>query len=321
MELSDSPILVSIALTTYNGEKYLPVLLDSLLAQTYPHLEIIAVDDRSTDRTFEILQQYSLLHPHIKVYVNESNLGFIKNFEKAISLCNGEYIAMCDQDDYWLPENIERKVEEIGEYPMIYCDSFIANENLEKTGKKISDALVCKTYTNCLNYAVFSNVYGHAWMFRRSLYLSAPIFPLFITHDWWLAYNGILKGGVKFLPEALALYRQHDKNQFGVLGGGGIDKKTKRQKKKNNKKKINKQKVVEDARERLNLFYDICPDDLQKEKKVLYNLKKSYSSFSLSNNFLRMITFFKNYKLLLAVRKRNAFRKYLFCLKMFVKLK
>jgi glycosyltransferase involved in cell wall biosynthesis len=321
MELSDSSLLVSIALATYNGEKYLPVLLDSLLAQTYPHLEIIAVDDRSTDCTVKILRQYSLLHPNMKVFVNESNLGFIKNFEKAISLCSGEYIAMCDQDDYWLPENIERKVEEIGEYPMVYCDSFIANENLEKTGKKISDALVCKTYTNCLNYAVFSNVYGHAWMFRRSLYMSAPIFPLCITHDWWLAYNGILQGGVKFLPEALALYRQHDKNQFGVLGGGGIDKKTKKQKKKNNKKKIDKQKVVEDARERLQLFYDICPDDLQKEKRVLYDLKRSYSSFSLPNNFLRMITFFRNYKLLLAVRKRNTFRKYLFCLKMFVRMK
>jgi len=320
MGLSDSPVLVSIALATYNGGKYLPVLLDSLLAQTYPHLEIIAVDDRSTDNTRAILQQYSSLHPHIKVYVNESNLGFVKNFEKAISLCNGEYIAMCDQDDYWLPQNIQRKVEAIGEYPMVYCDSFIADGNLEKTGKKISDALVCKTFTNCLNYAVFSNVYGHAWMFRRSLYLSAPIFPLCMTHDWWLAYHGILNGGVKYLPEPLALYRQHTENQYGVIGGGGIDKKTKKQRKKN-KKKVNKQKEVEDARKRITLFYDICPNDLQKEKRVLYDLKRSYSSFSLSNNFLRMITFFRNYKLLLAVRKRNTFRKYLFCLKMFVKLK
>ncbi len=318
MALPDSPILVSIALATYNGEKYLKVLLDSLLAQTYPHLEIIAVDDRSIDKTVELLQQYSLLHPHIKVYVNESNLGFIKNFEKAISLCNGEYIAMCDQDDYWLPENITCKVKGIEKYPMVYCDSFIAHENLEKTGKKISDVLICKTYTNCLNYTIFSNIYGHAWMFRRSLYLSAPIFPLCITHDWWLAYNGLLKGGVKFLPEPLAIYRQHDNNQFGILGGiAGKNKKQKARKDKNKQRK----KEVEDARKRLELFYNICPDTLQKEKRVLYDLKKSYSSFSLPNNFLRMITFFRNYKLLLAVRKRNTFRKYLFCLKMFVKLK
>jgi len=319
MPLSDSSVLVSIALPTYNGEKYLQVLLDSLLAQTYSYLEIIAVDDRSTDKTVELLRQYSLLHPHIKVYVNESNLGFIKNFEKAVSLCNGEYIAMCDQDDYWLPENIIRKVEGIEEYPAVYCDSFIVHENLDKTGKKISDVFVCKTYTNCLNYTVFSNVYGHAWMFRRSLYLSAPIFPLYITHDWWLAYNGILKGGVKFLPQPLALYRQHDNNQFGILGG--IAGKTKKQKNRQQDKNKQRKKETEDARKRLELFYDICPSTLQKEKRVLHNLKKSYSSFSVSNNFLRMITFFRNYKSLLAVRKRNTFRKYLFCLKMFVKLK
>jgi len=319
MALPDLPKLVSIALTTYNGEKYLQVLLDSLLAQTYPHLEIIAVDDRSTDKTVDILQQYSFLHPHIKVHVNESNLGFIKNFEKAISLCSGEYIAMCDQDDYWLPENITRKVEGIGKYPMIYCDSFIAHENLQMTGKKISDILVCKTYTNCLNYTVFSNVYGHAWMFRRSLYLSAPIFPLCITHDWWLAYNGILKGGVRFLPEPLAIYRQHDNNQFGILGG--IAGKIKKQKERQQDKDKQRKKEIEDARKRLEHFYNICPNSLETEKKVLYDLKKSYSSFSMSNNFLRMITFLRSYKLLLAVRKRNTFRKYLFCLKMFVKLK
>lgn len=311
-------MLVSVALATYNGEKYLQVLLDSLLAQTYPYLEIIAVDDRSTDNTVELLQQYSLLHPNIKVYINESNLGFIKNFEKAVSLCNGEYIAMCDQDDYWLPENIMRKVEGIGEYPMVYCDSFIVHENLERIGKKVSDVFVCKTYTNCLNYTVFSNVYGHTCMFRRSLYLSAPIFPLYVTHDWWLAYNGILKGGVTFLPEPLVLYRQHNDNHFGVLGG--IAEKTKKQQNSQQDKNQRKKKV-EDARKRLELFYDICPDTLQKEKRVLYNLKKSYSSFSVPNNFLRMITFFRNYKLLLATRKRNTFRKYLFCLKMFIKLK
>jgi hypothetical protein len=147
-------------------------------------------------------------------------------------------------------------------------------------------------------------------MFRRSLYLSAPVFPLCITHDWWLAYNGVISGGAKFLPEALTLYRQHDKNQFGIIG-----RKTKKQNKQKN------EKVVDDARSRIDLFYDLCPSDLQKEKAVLYKLKISYSSFSLYNNFLRMITFFKNYQHLLAVRKRNTFRKYLFCLKMFVKLK
>lgn len=302
--------LVSIALATYNGEKYLPQLLDSLFSQTYPDIEIIAVDDISSDNTAAILQQYAAQHVNMKVYVNEVNLGYVKNFEKVISLCSGDYISPCDQDDCWLPEKVKRKVEEIGDFPMIYCDSLIADENLKPTGRKISDAVACRTYTSCLNYAVVANVYGHASLFKKSVYTSAPNFPLYITHDWWLAFNASLYGGIKFLPEALILYRQHPHNLFGVIGSKG---------KAQNKQKKSKDQA--DQRGRINVFYEICPDALTKEKKVLYKLKKSYESFSLSNNFLRMFTFFSNYKTLLAVKKRNTVRKLLFCFKMFVKLK
>ena len=302
--------LVSIALATYNGEKYLAQLLDSLFAQTYPNIEVIAVDDISEDNTVLVLKQYAQRHSNMKVHVNEANLGYVKNFQKVIGLCSGVYIAPCDQDDYWMPDKIKRKAEEIGDYPMIYCDSLIADENLQPTGKKISDAVVCRTYINCLNYAVVANVYGHASMFKRCVYESASDFPIYITHDWWLAFNSTLQGGIKFLPEALILYRQHPHNLFGVIGGKG---------KAQNKQKKSKDQA--DQRGRINIFYEKCPDIFIKEKKVLYSLKRSYSSFSLSNNFLRMFTFFANYKTLLAVRKRNEFRKFLFCFKMFAKLK
>ncbi len=302
--------LVSIALATYNGEKYLPQLLDSLRRQTYPNIEIVAVDDVSTDNTIGILKSFNCEPFRLTVYANDKNLGYVKNFEKVISLCNGDFIAPCDQDDYWLPDKIKRKVEEIGDYPMIYCDSFVTDENLALTGKRISDAVECNTFTSCLNYSVFANVYGHASMFRRSLFLSAPHFPLCITHDWWLAFNATLHGGVKFLPETLIKYRQHPKNLFGIIGN---------KRKKHNEQKRSKDQF--DQRERIRVFYDKCPDHLAREKKVLYQLKKSYESFSVQNNFLRMITFFANYRSLMAVRKRNTLRKWLFCCKMFVQLK
>ncbi len=302
--------LVSIALTTYNGEQYLPALLDSLLAQTYPNIEIIATDDISQDGTLILLQRYERLYSHIKVYVNETNLGYIKNFEKTMGLCNGDYIAPCDQDDCWLPDKIKRSVEAIGDYPMVYCDSLVANEKLQPTGRKISDAVVCRTFTNCLNYAVFANVYGHASLFKRSLYTGASDFPLYMPYDWWLCFQATLQGGVTFLPEALILYRQHSNNLFGVIG---------KKKKEHNKQKKSKERA--DQRGRIALFYEQCPDSLVKEKKVLYKLKKSYADFSFANNILRMTTFFANYKTLLAVKKRNTMRKLLFCCKMFIKLK
>src|SRR5258708_3925751 len=93
--------LVSIALCTYNGEAYLKEQLDSLIDQTYPNCEIIIVDDCSKDGTVDILKQYANEYTQIKLYINTENLGYTKNFEKAIVLCNGEYIALCDQDDIW----------------------------------------------------------------------------------------------------------------------------------------------------------------------------------------------------------------------------
>src|SRR5215468_9284257 len=91
--------LVSIALCTYNGEKFLQKQLDSLLEQTYPNIEIIAVDDASTDNTWRILMNSAKRYSNkLKLYKNEKNLGYSLNFERAIKLCRGDFIALSDQD-------------------------------------------------------------------------------------------------------------------------------------------------------------------------------------------------------------------------------
>src|SRR5574344_2136916 len=99
--------MISLALPTYNGEKYLREQLDSIFNQTMVPEEIVVVDDRSTDSTIQILEEYKQKYG-LKYYINEQNLGYNKNFEKAITLCQGDYIALCDQDDVWLPEKIEK---------------------------------------------------------------------------------------------------------------------------------------------------------------------------------------------------------------------
>ena len=298
--------LVSIVLATYNGEKYLSQQLDSLLQQTYPNIEIVAIDDGSTDDTINILENYAGNYSNLQVFENKVNLGFIKNFEKGCNLSNGDFIALCDQDDTWHADKIKKMVEAIGEYPLIYCDSMVCDENLISTGKKISDVTVCKNYDNCLQYAVVARIYGNTLLFKKSFFKQITPFLDVIPHDWWLAYNATLHGGFKFLPEVLVNYRQHSSNLFGVVGG---------------KSKKSEDDGKEKIRIRINTFYNICPDKFEKEKKVLHSLVKSYESFSIQNNFWRVFIFFRYRKLLLAVKKRSLLRQYLFCLKMFVKIK
>ncbi|MEO6355050.1 MAG: glycosyltransferase family 2 protein [Ferruginibacter sp.] len=306
--------LVSIVMATYNGSLYLAEQMESLMAQSYKNLEIIVVDDCSGDNTVEILKKFQEKKPSINIISNETNLGYIKNFEKGCSLARGEYIALCDQDDYWHPDKIKHMQAAIGNYPLIYCDSVLCDENLQPIGVNISDRGNCRDYDNCLQQAIFCRIYGHATLIKKEFLLKTIPFLAVIPHDWWICYMATFYGGIKYLNEPLANYRQHSANIFGAAGG--------KSRSHNKANKVEKKKQeIKNIRIRIKAFYDQCPVELVKEKEVLRRLVKSYESFSLANNFQRMKLFFKYQDQLLASKKRSVIRKYLFCLKMFVMIK
>jgi glycosyltransferase involved in cell wall biosynthesis len=99
--------MISIAMTTYNGERFLEEQLRSLTEQTKLPNELVVCDDGSTDRTPEILAQFAkgASFP-VKIVINNHRLGWRENFLKAASLCSSDYIAFCDQDDIWLKEKL-----------------------------------------------------------------------------------------------------------------------------------------------------------------------------------------------------------------------
>ena len=112
-------------MATYNGEKYLREKIDSILSKTIQNYELIVCDDCSTDTTWNILLDYQVQDKRIKCYRNEKNLGFKKNFEKAIRLCTGEYIALSDQDDIWTEDHLQVLYEGIGENDLVGANAYI----------------------------------------------------------------------------------------------------------------------------------------------------------------------------------------------------
>lgn len=312
MNPSQQP-LVSIVLATYNGENFLGRQMDSILNQTYPNLEIIVVDDKSTDNTSYLIKNYAAKYSNIKFFTNETTLGYVKNFEKGFLLAKGELIAPCDQDDVWDKDKIGILVNEIGDHEIIYANSELIDGNGEKLHKKLSDIKHLRSFDNCLNYTIGNTAPGHGMLIKKEVIERCIPFPTMVPHDFWLGFVATCHGPIKFYDKVLVQYRQHIDNVFGAMKVGNV--------KKVPRKKISKLQTQNLAKERMRLLYEKCPDNLTENKKVLLALHTSYQNFSFKNNWLRMRTFFKYRKEILAYKNKPPFRKWLFCFKMFVMIK
>ena len=122
---------IDILLATYNGEKYLKEQIDSLLNQTYNNIQIIISDDCSTDKTREILKQYEK-NENIKIFYQEENLGYVKNFEFLLKQVENNLYMLCDQDDVWKKQKIEKTVEKLQKenLDLVFGDLEVVDEKL-----------------------------------------------------------------------------------------------------------------------------------------------------------------------------------------------
>ncbi|MCY7292189.1 MAG: glycosyltransferase family 2 protein [Ferruginibacter sp.] len=217
MEGTINKPLVSIAVATYNGEKYLIEQLNTLVNQTYPNIEIIISDDDSTDGTMKILKDYEKKYSFISIKENTAPNGIKRNFENALKYCRGEYIAFSDQDDIWMLDKIEKLVNNIGNHALIYHDSLFVDTNANSLGKTFSSDLRCYSGTNSEAFLLCNCVSGHALLFNRKLLSIVLPFPNARHHDWWLAFRATEHGGVQFFNEVLVHYRQHAFSQTDFL--------------------------------------------------------------------------------------------------------
>ena len=116
MDAHDSP-LVSIGMPVYNGGNYLRRALETVLSQTYPHLEIILADNASTDDTEAICREFEARDRRVRYYRHSSNMGASANHEFVLSLAKGEYFRVAAHDDELAPTLIEKCVEELAAHP------------------------------------------------------------------------------------------------------------------------------------------------------------------------------------------------------------
>jgi glycosyltransferase involved in cell wall biosynthesis len=301
---------ISVVVATYNGEPFLRKQLDSILSQSLPPKEIIVVDDCSSDGTINILNEYASSNASFRIILNGNNIGYIRNFEKGMMLATGDLIALSDQDDIWLPEKLETLYQNIGSHLIIYSNSELIDENGASLHQKMSDIKNQIGYYNCLMYTIGAWAPGHTFLFKKELVERCIPFPSLVTHDFWLGFVATCYSPIKYLPETLVLYRQHT---FNAIGANTHAKKTPQT-------KPTKAELQQKSRERMQLLYEKCPAALIEQKRVLKTISDSYQCYSLKNNLTRMLVFLKYRHLILAYKKKSAFMKILFCVKMFFKI-
>lgn len=221
--------LISVAVATYNGSRFLRQQLDSIYAQTWSNFEVVVCDDCSKDNTPNILEEYRQRYG-LRYEVNERNLGLIRNFEKVLLSCRGEFIVLSDQDDVWRPVKLEKIVSIFNTMPEIgyvFSDAELVDDNLCSLGCTMWNSVGfqgnIRQVFSCGNQLVSllrqRFVTGATMALKRSLLpvlLPFPVGTIWL-HDGWIAIVATSLGCYGMpVEETLIMYRQHVAQQVGA---------------------------------------------------------------------------------------------------------
>jgi glycosyltransferase involved in cell wall biosynthesis len=225
-----SRVRISIAMCTYNGAAFLPAQLQSIITQSRPPHEIVICDDVSTDNTRVLLENFKQQSPvPVTLHFNEQNLGSVKNFERAITLCTSDVIALSDQDDVWRNDKLQRIEDAFNNSPsagLVFSDAEIVDENLNPLNRRMWDDVgfdahrrkIVKTGRALEVVITGWTVTGATMAFRsRFVKLSLPIpDEIAMIHDGWIALTIAAVADIVALDEPLIQYRQHAQQQIGA---------------------------------------------------------------------------------------------------------
>jgi glycosyltransferase involved in cell wall biosynthesis len=205
---SDTPT-VSVLMCVFNGEKYLREAIDSILCQTFTDFEFIIINDKSTDRSVDIIRSYA--DPRIRLYSNESNIGLTKSLNKGIDLAKGKYIARMDADDISLPDRLATQVEFMESNPHIgVCGTWFelfGDSNSIVSHPINHDEIILKFFNQ--------NAIGHPTVIIKTSVLHENRYnEQYITTQDYELWTRLAISGFKFhnIPSVLLRYRWHNQN-------------------------------------------------------------------------------------------------------------
>jgi len=300
--IHDTP-LVSIAMATYNGEKFIAAQLESIINQTYNNIEIVITDDASADGTVKIINHYQSKYGFIKLFVNASNSGVTKTFEHSFIHCSGEFIAIADQDDIWELNKIEILLQQLDGEDAVYSNSLLVDKNGQSLHKEFKSLMNLQSYYEGTPFLMGNCVPGHTILMRADFVKQILPLPAEVMFDRWISFCAAANNGIRYVDMPLVQYRQHDNNTIGV--GKSKNKKKRKTKREKFNIKLGELKAFTKAP--------------IKNAATRHTLDKMIALFTHKLSVRRSLFFFKNMDTLLVIKNKPHYRKLLYSLKMFFK--
>lgn len=226
--------MVNIIMCTYNGGKYIREQLQSIVNNTVDDWKIFVFDDQSIDNTLEIIDQFEKKYPNkIIVTINSIKKGAIVNFLSSIydigrKMKDTDFIMLCDQDDIWNPNKIQKTKKGMNELISVYGNNMPLLVCTDVTVVDDKKNIINDSFRRMNHYSVkkldFSHlimenkVQGCTTMINKRLAVMLERIPAkVIMHDAWMAFIAAAFGKIKYIDEPTMKYRQHDSNVQGSL--------------------------------------------------------------------------------------------------------
>lgn len=311
---------ISVALCTYNGNKYIKEQLESICNQTTKVDEIIISDDGSKDNTLEICHNIlSLYGMNYKIVQNKESLKVMKNFQQAFSLCTGDVIFSCDQDDIWKLNKVETVVRCFKQYPkinMIATNATLIDRNGDIMNLSLHDSIdmPLNNEEEILNSLLKTFcITGATMAFRRKFQNDFFYLSNYWLHDGWLALIAALNNSLIYLDDELIEYRLHGNNECGVgdvdlLHHGSLEKLRKRKRTRVIKTAITKPFYFEDyANLRFRMYKEIRNQIDQNNWSILDD---NITKLDQCINFWRTRTNLRNLKFKECLKKVHDMKRY-----------
>lgn len=219
--------MIELLMATYNGEKFIAEQIESLLNQSFQDFKVLIHDDGSTDKTVQIIKEYVEKYPGKIIFV-EDNIktgGAKNNFQHLLEMSTEKYVMLCDQDDYWEKEKIEKAIEIIkksekeSDMPILcHGDLKVADGELNIKSMSMFDMQkLDKRKKELRDLLVQNNVTGCTVIMNRALVKKCREMPKeAIMHDWWYGLVAAAFGKVEYIGDAGIKYRQHGNNTEGA---------------------------------------------------------------------------------------------------------